>query len=285
MNGWFPEKLFRYRGTTSKHFDEELEQLRDNRVWLNFLDTQNDPFEGCVSHRVGTYDEFTSKHRELRDLLAKEFPGFELLPETISEQDFNICNIQSPLFHETVRQQAVVASFSKGWQSTLMWGHYADAFKGICLQFTASPTAGVEGPPFFPVQYWKEEPPEFSSFDFFVQTRVAVSLSGLTESEQRTTIANLAYEKIKVAATSKSYDWVYEEEVRMASFLGVPGYYQVPGMKLTGVIFGPRVEAPTYSRVMNALGEGIDYFRMDLRANAYGYVLFPITTPAKQAFL
>lgn len=64
MNGWFPEKLFRYRGTTSKHFDEELEQLRDNRVWLNFLDTQNDPFEGCVSHRVGTYDEFTSRHRE-----------------------------------------------------------------------------------------------------------------------------------------------------------------------------------------------------------------------------
>lgn len=289
MNDWHPDKLFRYRSTTSEHFDKELQQLRKNKVWLNFLDTQNDPFEGCVSHRVNSYNDFALKNSELREALAKQFPDYELLPETISEQDFNACNIQSSLFHNYVREQIVVACFSKGWQNTLMWGHYTDAFKGICLQFTANPAAEVNGPLFFPVQYWKEEPPEFSPFDFFVQTRLPDSVTKLKESEhsltneqRRTinehcsTIQDLAHEKAKLAATSKSFDWAYEEEFRMVSPSGVPKYYQVPGMKLTSVIFGPRAEAPTYSKVMDVLGDDINYFKMGLQENTYGYRLSSI---------
>lgn len=284
MNGWYPENLFRYRPTTSKHFADELEQLKENKVWLSFLNTQNDPFEGCISHRVNSYEEFCLKNKELREALLKRFPDDDILPATISEQEFNKCTNQSPQFHDKVLQQAVIACFSKGWQNTLLWGHYAEDFKGICLQFTANPLAEAEGPSFFPVQYWKEEPPEFLPFDFFVQTRLSVKLKELetskcTSNELRQTLLAVAHEKTKLALTSKSFDWVYEEEFRMLAFKKDPGYYRVPGMKLTSVIFGPRAEALTYSTVMDALGDDIQYFKMDLRPNSYSYERTPVYSP------
>lgn len=284
MNSWYPDELFRYRGVSSNHFGEELNQLRNNKVWLNFLDTQNDPFEGFVSHSVVSYEEFALRNRELRGMLAERYPNYELLPETVSEEEFNACNIQSPLFHEAVRRQAVVASFSKGWRNTLMWGHYGEAFKGICLKFTASPKARAKDlPPFFPVQYWKEGPPQLSSFDFFAQMHLSAKVDEVEDGDARDFIQNIAHEKTKIAATSKSFDWAYEEEFRMASFWGVPGYFQVPGMKLTGVIFGPRAEAPTFHKVMDALGDGINYFKMTLQGNSYSYQLLRIFAPENQA--
>ena len=276
MNGWYPDKLFRYRRINTSYFDDELKHLRENKVWLNFLHTQNDPFEGCVSNSVISYDYFLLRNKELREALKKNFPDLDpdLLPETIPRCHFDEYNLHSPCFHEKVRKRAVVASFSKVWQNTLMWGHYADGFKGICLEFTASPTVEVDGrPPFFPVQYWTEKPPEFSPFDFFVQMHLSAGVERLEESKNRNALENLAHEKIKLAATSKSFDWAYEQEFRMLSFIGEPGYYQVPGMKLTSIIFGPLEEGKDHSKIIDIFGQEISYSKMKLDENAYRYQL------------
>ena len=282
MNGWYPENLYRYRSTNTPHFVAELEQLKENRVWLSYLDTQNDPFEGCVSYRVQSYEEFTKLLGEYRSFLKQQFPTIDPLPKRISRQDFNLATLQCPLFHKEVRKLAVVSCFSKGWQNTLLWGHYADAFNGICLQFTASPLAKTDGPHFFPVQYWKDNPPHFTPVDYFLETRLSEFAKTLKEnSSDFRHIANIAHEKAKLAATSKSFDWAYEEEFRLISYQGVPGYYRVGGMELTGVIFGPRAEASTYATVMDTLGEDYTYYKLDMKHNSYGYDRKPIYTPTQ----
>lgn len=273
MNNWIPDQLFRYRGVSSPHFEQELQELKKNKVWLNFLDLQNDPFEGALSFHFTSQEAFVQKYQELRDYCLSQFPEDDIFPEELGLDQVGQNNLEAPLFAQNVVKKAVVASFSKSWNNTLMWGHYAEQFEGICLKFDLDYTTAQESDPaFFPVQYWRDCPPVYSGFDHFARLTMSQYLSangGTTGSYQD--IASIAHEKKKLAVTSKSYDWAYEEEFRLVSIRGVPGYYPVPRLKLSDVIFGPRAKASTYTRVIKALGADCSYSQMHLRLNQYGF--------------
>ena len=272
MNKWIPDELYRYRGVGSQHFNKELENLKKGKVWLDFLDSQNDPFEGAVLPQATSLNEFESKLNEFRQYLKDNFPSEDLLPEALTPEDVDEANFNCSQFHQHVRKQVIVASFSKSWNSTLMWGHYADQFAGICLRFEYDYSeTSSDGPPFFQVQYWKDNPPTFSAFQFYVQTRLSAALQHVKSAEHRRVIADIAHETTKLAVSSKSFDWVYEEEFRMISIGSVPGYYPIPTLKLKEVIFGERTKNSTFSQVISTLGDGIQYSRMVLVPNSYSY--------------
>lgn len=75
--------------------------------------------------------------------------------------------------------------FSKNWHNPVLWGHYGDHHRGICLGFDLNPTKTHE------VSY-KMERPQLKQLD-------------------SVTTDNLLYVKFK--------DWSYEEEVRMFTSL------------------------------------------------------------------
>lgn len=272
MNNWIPDTLYRYRGVGSQHFVKELENLKNGKVWLNFLDSQNDPFEGAALLQPTSFEEFSQNIDEFRDYLKENFSCEDLLSHSLERRHVDEANLNASKFHQYVRSQAVVASFSKSWDSTLMWGHYADQFAGICLKFDFDYSATrSDGPPLYQEQYWKDSPPTFSAFQYYLQTRLSNEIQNLKDDQERERIENIAHETMKLAVTSKSFDWVYEEEFRMVSIGGVPGYYPIPGMKLTEVIFGERTKSATYQQVISALGDEIRYSKMVLAPNRYGY--------------
>src|SRR6185437_6477137 len=93
----------------------------------------------------------------------------------------------------------------------LMWSHYANGHRGLCLEFEAS-----DYTPFFgaalPVKYRDDRP----TFD--------------PDGTQ--------WQRVESAVLTKSKGWSYEEEWRVIDHDQGHGVHQFPARCLTGVIFG-----------------------------------------------
>lgn len=142
---------------------------------------------------------------------------FELLPFELIDKDArkHIKNVVSVLSKEHG-----VLCFSESWQSTLMWAHYADKHKGVCLGFEIE-----DGPHLTKIEY--------------VQKRMASPIDfnkplGGVDAAVLTTCLNV-----------KHSGWKYEKERRLRVSLQEKrdGMYYNPfnnGMELREVIIGAR---------------------------------------------
>ncbi len=283
---WFPDQLYRFRGVSSEFFEEELEGISKGKIWLNYLEHQNDPFEGALHHIPMTYDVFRSKLDDFREYISRRFDIGELIPERVTEQQVAHYNSLAPGLASNMLKEVVIAAFSKSWCNTLMWGHYAENFKGICLEYEYDIlNQDEDGPPFLPVHYWKTSPPEYSAFDVFkaeclsayLAERPSPKSGDHTEHLVQRAIGEVAHEKIMLAMASKHFDWVYEEEYRMLSVGGLPGYYPVSQLKVSSVIFGPRCPGEAMSQVVRVLGGNIAYSKLSIVPEQYSYRREPIS--------
>lgn len=107
----------------------------------------------------------------------------------------------------------------------LMWSHYADNHKGVCLEFNG------ESPLFrevMKVLYEKERPVINTLRDLDVQT------------------------VMNNALITKSIDWKYEAEWRFIRQKNGVGVIQISPDALTGIIFGAACDPKTISDISNA---------------------------------
>lgn len=121
--------------------------------------------------------------------------------------------------------RARVLSFSENWDNILMWSHYADSHKGLCLGFTVSRFArntvfkNVRYPP---ASDENERPTLDLSHEEFITTRMA-----------------------EIAIYVKSHDWKYEDEVRLVDPWVGSEYYSLRDnsslISLSEVIYGSRM--------------------------------------------
>lgn len=292
MNLWHPNELYRFRGANSPHFAEELQNLAKGKVWLNFVNTLNDPFEGTLRYEPLSYELFSKKHRQYMSSLSQRFPELDLLPGELDQAKVDYCNSNAQPFAAAVRTKIVVTSFCKSWTSPLLWAHYANQFSGLCLKFEYDPSiqhqSGVEPPPFYQVQYWRNQAPAYSGFDFFLETELSKKIKQIENSvtpHKLKEISDLAHEPMIIGAISKSFDWVYEEEFRLVSYIGVPGYYYVPNMKLSCVIFGPKAPEYMYYHVISSLGCNIKYMKLEISPRHYELYLTDIDDSVVNNFL
>ena len=97
-----------------------------------------------------------------------------------------------------------VCCFSRTLYNALMWSHYADGHKGVCLyyeippSFIVDPANGMFG--YSPVTYGDD-----ALFDWLVSTNDLEGLSPL----------DAAIKIMKRALTVKGKDWAYEDEARL----------------------------------------------------------------------
>jgi hypothetical protein len=162
-----------------------LSNIINERIKVSLLDDLNDPFEFLG---VDLSDkEFRTAFKAGRDAAAKE---------------------------------AGIISFSKDWQNPLMWAHYGDKHKGICLGFDIDDSHIKE------VTYFPERMP--------AEIDMEKKYGGLTED----IIENLM--------CTKYIDWKYENEDRVIVPLepkDQSGFYFTDfkgNMELKEVILGPR---------------------------------------------
>lgn len=185
------------------HFIRErfgLEAIRDSRLKIARLNDLNDPFE---------------------------FLGLKMTPD--------IRPALKSLKNEMADRYGLIC-MSKTWQHPLLWGHYADSHRGLCLGFDV-PDDGT-----FAVVHYRPDRPTLAEFG---RQRV----QDIDESD----MIKMLYTKFDA--------WRYEEEFRCFTRLEekdpVSGYYFADfgdKMMLREVIVGERCNI-TFDHLQEVLGE------------------------------
>lgn len=121
-----------------------------------------------------------------------------------------------------------VLCFSKSWANPVLWGHYADKFRGVALGFE------VTSPHLVPVIYAK--------------TPIKIDTDPVTGLPQP------SYDMVDQMQRTKFEDWRYEDEMRVYAQLDrdvcESGLYFYPfdaSIVLQEIILGPRCELPVNS--------------------------------------
>jgi DUF2971 family protein len=265
-----PRFLYKFRALRRPHTRtegespftaESIERLRAivvrSLLRLSSPDEFNDPFEmsahwvieGTTKERVQRYTalikqqtphaNFKERERAVRKLM--ETPASELLPVVTASyarqrQTFGICCFAG-------RDPANV----------LMWSHYADEHRGICLQFELAR-------------------------DLLVMMR-AVTVDYIDEYPTLNWIrADDFYEGMGVTFTRKHSRWKYEAERRILQEGQAGRFVRFDPSALTGIIFGCRADADVRGCVTALLeeraGRGLPAVRLyDARRNPRRYEL------------
>ena len=162
---------------------------------------------------------------------------FELLPYSLKDDLLRMTFLQTK---DDVDKERGLLCFSSDWKNPVIWAHYSEKHKGLCLGFEIPETTGDLTDDSGHVRYIGEllPPPSPSSFE------------AMSESEH--------HEFARTAVFTKFNHWRYEKEIRVWSPLGSEdkGLYFVPfgdGMLLKEVIIGQRCPL-SKAQVVLALG-------------------------------
>jgi len=208
--------LYKYHSMDSSVAVERLHDVFQNRrVFLNDATKFNDPFE-CKPFLIVDGSSL-ARTEYLKELTKDRFPN------ATKGQIKKLIRGKTALLTDKGRLEKVYSQFvatvgiyclSEKKDDLLMWAHYSDSHRGLCLEFRAS----EEGSFFwevFKVIYQDDYP--------------VVNMMRVGEPEE-----------FRKALLTKSAHWSYEQEWRILKMEdeGGPGSYHFPPEALTGVIFG-----------------------------------------------
>lgn len=230
-----PNRIFRYRALN----DFTLGALQSLSVYMCDLESLNDPYEclSKVSQRSAELamfgqPDFARKFQELYETTITE----EEIKEIVDSDDllykFNeVCHrkgilsledyeavqkrgknlLPSPIF-DRKNDPMKICSFSERFDSLLMWSHYSDQHKGICIEYDFSDHVQVNSF-LYPIVY-SDDLFEFNLFQ-----------GNTTNPSNQMIISN----------SRKAKDWHYEKEWRLiypaVEEQNQPGYFVVPAPK------------------------------------------------------
>lgn len=153
----FPNSFFKYR----KLNERTIKNIIENKIWLADIDTLNDPFECSLQFdnneclRLFFADE--NFHATFKRMFGKELTKKEIQKIIKSQEPYEtytkICRKKNIFLNITVDEQLEnvqkrwaeiieetnknirICSFSEQNDSLLLWSHYADQHKGICIEY------------------------------------------------------------------------------------------------------------------------------------------------------
>lgn len=148
--------LYRYRSFSTYAVDDIL----NNKISLTSIGEFNDIFDGAI-HQYGTKEEI-EKAAETKWLEMETLRKAARLPDNVLPRDAvvkpyieHLKNESRLKFRELDYLGTYVCCFSQENSSTLMWAHYADSNKGICIEydFNKLPISNLLRKSVFPVVY------------------------------------------------------------------------------------------------------------------------------------
>jgi len=209
-----PTSLFKYR-----KFDKgSIELLLNKELWFATPASLNDPFEG------------DSSSSEVLDAVWEKYP----LPENERNEFNNIIEQQL--------KNSGICSFSKTRKNQLMWAHYADEHRGICIGFNES-LLRPEGSYIYPIDvtYQNEYPFEeiVDRFKYYEQ------FPGMNN------VKSIAGDMLYSVLGTKYRNWKYEKERRLT-------YYKSQAVGFTekavvSIAFGLRMSERDKNTLRNLL--------------------------------
>lgn len=209
--------LYKYRSLAGEAKERLRGTLFNNELYFAKPEEFNDPFDCAPVIRTDASEE--EKFEYFVRVVKRNDPNMTRSARRILARRLS----KNPsLFHKTMQQaytdlinEVGVFSLSTKNDHILMWSHYADSHKGVCLRFRVSVTE-----PYFaralPVQYTETRP---------VFDRVRHSTGELVD---------------KALLTKADY-WSYEAEYRLIDHENGSGLQNFPPMLLDGIILGARI--------------------------------------------
>lgn len=186
-----------HKGTCYRFFNFEGAEktLSSSELRFTRMDKLNDPFEGHI-------DKYLSATREqqLMKMAAQEFPNsIAKQRKYASKHRSESKKIIGNLEFERIDQRTYTCSFSKDYKSEnsyLLWSHYADDHKGICIGFNFERHFGFKP---YEVEYPK-------------------ILEVLSENDLLNGVIkdDWVYKFLKIVLFQKHNCWKFENEVRLA---------------------------------------------------------------------
>ncbi len=208
---------FKYRSFKSLGLKEIFSK---NELFFCSPSRFNDPFDGSPYFDAGTAIErkkYFDRLVERNSILA----GTQLPDDSFFEGEL-LSGLQQAI------DERAVCSLSDTWESVLMWSHYADEHRGICVGFDFSLSKKEEFKYYQPVKYCENNQRPIISLELLAENS--------PESSQR------LYEN---SINVKHRDWSYEQELRAIAFAPdgekAEGVYKFEGECLKKVYLGAAI--------------------------------------------
>ena len=234
-----------------------------NYLWFSDPLTFNDPYDCNLSFNM----DFTAEDFRNYLIFKREYY------ESIGISDYSKVDIQKKVteFETTpqkiktfidsenkkwIRDNYGVTCFSANYDNILMWSHYSDKHKGICIGFDL-----IQDFEFFKYAYNVKYPEVYPTVNL-IKDRM----------DRKTSL-------IQFQLATKSLDWQYENEVRLIRSKNLVDVYRgaVEFKKKSAfrVYFGYKVDTETISRLKDlfvCLDYNVDFYRLDLKNLEFGLV-------------
>lgn len=247
------EILYKYRVIDSKGHTERI--FTHNELYFSRPLDFNDPFD-CLPKFI-----FTASKIAVKQFLEEQLSILEpnlinrrqrkaRLKELMKKKRWKNPKIMHNLekhFNFKIKNETGICSFSQIPDHVLMWSHYADSHRGICLQFeqkSDTPYLGTAKK----VHYQKEYPIINPIVDSMEQKVVSIFLT-------------------------KAKFWEYEREWRIILAQSGPGAYPFPPEHLKGVILGVYISDDNKDQVISWIRERdcpIEVYQARLKEKEYG---------------
>lgn len=226
-----PSYFYRYRSLSGGSAEYVERTVCHSELYFPAPSSFNDPFDcrPCFSFDA-TSDEM---QRYYRGVLQRHLPQLNRAqrrqeaknklkdPERDPRNPETLRRVQE-MHTEQITEKIGVLCLSTVRDDILMWSHYADSHRGICLEFDGHF-------PFFAAAHKVEYEEARPRINPFRQTK-----------DQMMTAALL----------TKSKHWDYEREWRIIHYSEGPGVYRFPEEALTGIILGAHISEETQAKVL-----------------------------------
>ena len=203
--------LYKYRSLEKVEGDRVRETFEKSTVYFPLPSQFNDPFDCKIPLLLdGTEEEWGKYVEEYFEKNRPELSPADRKIETKRLIQNGSYKKLDPSISTRAPNRAGVYCLSAVNDDILMWSHYANAHRGICIGFRAGPDDG-----------------------FFRRSQQVKYLLAYPS----TRIFDSDEQRSETAFLTKSEHWIYEEEYRIVESQG-PGTYSFPQDLLVEVILG-----------------------------------------------
>jgi hypothetical protein len=238
-----PSKLYKYRSlATAQEQDRVREIVLENKIYFPSAKSFNDPFDLNPS-----FDLTAPRNVQRKDYerLSKNFEGLgrkerrkeaRLVMKT-SMKPSNVAATTRGIQAEHARaiaEKVGVLCLSKKRNDILMWSHYADSHKGVCLEFDGMSKFMAHAQE---VKYSKVRDP----------------IRPYYETQEQ---------MMEKALLTKSCHWTYEDEYRLLRYTEGPGLVEFRPHNLIRIIVGANADDATLDLVKGWIGERVEPLRL-----------------------
>jgi len=241
-----PDRVFKYATVN----DSLKDSLREGYLWFSKPDDFNDPFD-CWTALV----DFSQPKDYLEKLVDDRFPHLNRrdrrAKKRIVTNDLDkASNVYKALTHQTMQMMGVCC-FTLNDDHILMWSHYANNHRGLCLEF--EPVVDLAYFLTAEVKYSDQ----FDPLNYFSSEDDALMIMVLT----------------------KSTVWSYEREIRiMRPMENGKMFFKRPALK--GVIFGCRTSEKDIRDIRSIMSEhgyrDIRYRQASMATDSFKLILSDI---------